>query len=399
MSTGATGSAAANKESLPPLTSTALAASEYPISTDCLINSNNYPDFESSTDFDSASTASAIRHNSIHRWSLSTRSLAHYVRLEQIGEGTYGQVYKALCLSGVGAAEPTKGGAPYASPTDAAASPVYGRGTPANVHTAAPKIVALKKIRIHHPGYYGLPPTVLREIKILKKLQHPNLVKMFEVVSSKGVEEIEKEFWEDEREDERRKRGKADKLQEKDKLSSAKKSNLKDVVDENKSNNTTPLPLLNSDDDPDSLLLKNNKDSANNSSSAAANKNANNKDTSASKSKKKKKPEMDALTTAREAYKGSLFLVLEYISHDLTGLLDMAYKFTAVQIKSITKQLLGVLDFMHERGYVHRDIKSSNILIDGNYRVKLADFGLARCLKERDNHLDYYFTEWVVKCI
>jgi len=30
-------------------------------------------------------------------WQLMTRTVAHYERLEQIGEGTYGQVYRAIC--------------------------------------------------------------------------------------------------------------------------------------------------------------------------------------------------------------------------------------------------------------------------------------------------------------
>jgi len=88
----------------------------------------------------------------------------------------------------------------------------------------------------------------------------------------------------------------------------------------------------------------------------------------------------DRIVDAREGYKGNLFIVLEYVSHDLTGLLDMQVKFTEVQIKTIFRQLLDVLDYMHSAKYVHRDIKSSNILIDSNFRVKLADFGLARCI-------------------
>ena len=50
-------------------------------------------------------------------------------------------------------------------------------------------------------------------------------------------------------------------------------------------------------------------------------------------------------------------MVLVYISHYFTGLLDMSHKFTEVQTKSIVKQLLDELEFMHLRNYVHRDLK------------------------------------------
>lgn len=191
-------------------------------------------------------------------WSMMTRTIAHYERLEQIGEGTYGQVYKARCKD-------------------------------------TEQIVAMKKIRVHHGKDWGMPPTVIREIKILKRLQHPNLVRMMEVVSSKGVEHLDEE-----------------------------------------------------DESTDVRFQKKSK---------------------------------DRVVDAREGYKGNLFLVLEYVSHDLTGLMDIAYQFTPVQVKSIFKQLLEALDYMHQNKYVHRDIKSSNILLDHHFRLKLADFGLARCIE------------------
>ncbi|OEU07348.1 Pkinase-domain-containing protein, partial [Fragilariopsis cylindrus CCMP1102] len=167
-----------------------------------------------------------------------TRTIYHYERIEQIGEGTYGQVYRARCKD-------------------------------------TNEIVALKKIRVHHGIHWGIPPTVIREIKILKRLVHPNLVRMDEVVSSKDT----------------------------------------------------------------------------------------------------------SIEDAREAYKGNLFLVLEYVPHDLTGLLDIAYKFNEIEIKCIFQQLLEALAYMHHEKYIHRDIKSSNILIDRNFRLKLADFGLARSIE------------------
>lgn len=279
-----------------------LPASEYP----CCIDSLNSLPLHEKGDGGSASApaashqhdpeivASTLRQNSIHRWSLSTRTIAHYCRLEQIGEGTYGQVYRAQCLDRTLA------------------------------HPAGGEIVALKKIRLHHPGYWGIPPTVLREIKILKQLQHKNLVKMFEVVSSKGVEELD---WDDEREDEKRKKAKDSKA------SSSSKNHNSD-----KNNNSTPV--LNSED-------SNTKKNDITTSSAITN----------TKATKKKKDPMSDIDKLRESYKGNLFLSLEYISHDLTGLLDMAYKFSEVQVKSIARQLLQVLEFMHERNFVHRDLK------------------------------------------
>ena len=33
---------------------------------------------------------------------------------------------------------------------------------------------------------------------------------------------------------------------------------------------------------------------------------------------------------------------------------------------------------MHEKNLIHRDVKSSNLLLDREWRIKIADFGLAR---------------------
>ena len=74
---------------------------------------------------------------------------------------------------------------------------------------------------------------------------------------------------------------------------------------------------------------------------------------------------------------GDIFIVLEYVDHDLSGLLDQ-YQFRAEEVKCIMRQLLEVLKYIHEEKFVHRDLKCSNLLLSADGTLKLADFGLAR---------------------
>nr|XP_039273406.1 cyclin-dependent kinase 1-like [Styela clava] len=67
-----------------------------------------------------------------------------YIKIEKIGEGTYGVVYK-------------------------------GRNKKTNQH------VALKKIRLESEDE-GVPSTAIREISILKELTHPNIVSLLDVL-------------------------------------------------------------------------------------------------------------------------------------------------------------------------------------------------------------------------
>lgn len=175
-----------------------------------------------------------------------SRTVDCFEKLEQIGEGTYGQVYMAK-----------------------------------EIRTG--EIVALKKIRMDNERE-GFPITAIREIKILKKLHHENVIDLKEIVTSPGREKDEQ--------------GRPD----------------------------------------------------------------------------------------GNKYKGGIYMVFEYMDHDLTGLADRpGMRFSVPQIKCYMRQLLTGLHYCHVNQVLHRDIKGSNLLIDNKGNLKLADFGLARSFSNDHN--------------
>ncbi|KAJ9562901.1 hypothetical protein OSB04_008061 [Centaurea solstitialis] len=93
---------------------------------------------------------------------------------------------------------------------------------------------------------------------------------------------------------------------------------------------------------------------------------------------------LEGLVTSRTSC--SLYLVFEYMEHDLTGLASLpGIKFTEPQVKCYMQQLLSGLDHCHSRGVLHRDIKGSNLLIDDHGVLKIADFGLASFFDQSEN--------------
>lgn len=78
---------------------------------------------------------------------LGERLIEHFELLEKIGEGSYGQVYKAK-------------------------------------DKQTNELVALKKVRLEHDKE-GFPITAVREIKILRQLKHKNIVNLQEIVTDK----------------------------------------------------------------------------------------------------------------------------------------------------------------------------------------------------------------------
>jgi serine/threonine protein kinase len=52
--------------------------------------------------------------------------------------------------------------------------------------------------------------------------------------------------------------------------------------------------------------------------------------------------------------------------------------------------------YMHDRGYIHRDIKGGNILLNKQGILKIADFGLARVLLPQSVGSQAHYTSKVV---
>ncbi|KAJ3242069.1 hypothetical protein HDU81_007823 [Chytriomyces hyalinus] len=74
-----------------------------------------------------------------------------------------------------------------------------------------------------------------------------------------------------------------------------------------------------------------------------------------------------------------VFIVMEFVEHDLKSLMDaMRTPFLQSEIKTLMLQLLSAIDCLHSKWIVHRDLKTSNLLMNNRGMMKVADFGLAR---------------------
>ena len=86
-------------------------------------------------------------------------------------------------------------------------------------------------------------------------------------------------------------------------------------------------------------------------------------------------------------HNGLVYLVTEFISGmDAARLAKhRGGKLEYPEMVAIISQTLSALDFAHKQGFVHRDIKEQNILVEGNFpncTAKLTDFGLSKSFKE-----------------
>ena len=71
-------------------------------------------------------------------------------------------------------------------------------------------------------------------------------------------------------------------------------------------------------------------------------------------------------------------MVFEYCENgELFSYLKQAGRFPEDISRFYFHQLISAIEYMHNEGYAHRDIKLCNIVLDKEFDLKLCDFGFA----------------------
>ncbi|GER44796.1 kinase family protein [Striga asiatica] len=74
-----------------------------------------------------------------------------------------------------------------------------------------------------------------------------------------------------------------------------------------------------------------------------------------------------------------IYMVMEYMEHDLKALMEtMKQPFSQSEVKCLMLQLLSGVNYLHDNWVLHRDLKTSNLLLNNCGELKICDFGLAR---------------------
>ncbi|XP_053325026.1 cyclin-dependent kinase 11B-like [Spea bombifrons] len=89
------------------------------------------------------------------------------------------------------------------------------------------------------------------------------------------------------------------------------------------------------------------------------------------------------IVTVREIVVGSnmdkIYIVMNYVEHDLKSLMEtMKQPFLPGEVKTLMIQLLRRVRHLHDNWILHRDLKTSNLLLSHSGILKVGDFGLAR---------------------
>jgi serine/threonine protein kinase len=82
---------------------------------------------------------------------------------------------------------------------------------------------------------------------------------------------------------------------------------------------------------------------------------------------------------------GLYYIVMEYLAgRTLKEVIEQVGRLPLGRVAHILEQVAGALDYAHQRGFIHRDVKPANIFVGENDRVTLTDFGIAKAASEAE---------------
>lgn len=78
----------------------------------------------------------------------------------------------------------------------------------------------------------------------------------------------------------------------------------------------------------------------------------------------------------------NLFILMEFVpGGSIEHMLSQFGGFSGDLLRKFTHHILYGVNYLHEKGIIHRDIKGANVLVSSNGTAKLADFGCSKNLK------------------